>query len=82
MDKNYAPISKKAARNILYFLKKGVVYGLAVILAGVKNCLGDKWESIAEQDERYVINSVLGLYSQNKNDGFVPKLLRFLEEEM
>ena len=82
LDKNYAPISKKAARNILYFLKKGVVYDLAVILAGVKNCLGDKWESIAEQDERYVINSVLGLYSQNKNDGFVPKLLRFLEEEM
>lgn len=82
LDKNYAPISKKAARNILYFLKKGVVYDLAVILAGVKNCLGEKWKSIAEEDIRYVINSVLGLYNAYKNEGFVSRLLHFLEEEM
>lgn len=82
LDKNYAPISKKAAKNILYFLKKGVVYDLAVILAGVKNCLGAKWKRIAESDIRYLINSVLSLYKENKNEGFISKLRNFLEEEM
>ena len=82
LDKNYAPISRKAARNILYFLKRGIVYDLAVILAGVKNSLGLKWDTIAESDISYIINRVLKLYKENKNEGFIPKLNEFLEDEM
>jgi CRISPR-associated endonuclease Csn1 len=82
LDKNYAPISKKAARNILYFLKRGVVYDLAVILAGVKNSLGVHWDTIAETDINYIIHRVSQLYKDNKGEGFVPKLLDFIRNEM
>lgn len=82
LDKNYAPISKKAARNILYFLKKGVPYELSVVLGGVKNSLGSTWENIADSDVNYVINQVLLLYKENKIYGFIPKLKSFLENEM
>ena len=82
LDKNYAPISKKAARGILYFLKRGVVYDLAVILAGVKNCLGERWKTIDDRDVSYVIKTVSNLYKDNKNGEFIPKLKDFLEEEM
>lgn len=82
LDKNYAPISKKAARNILYFLKKGINYDLSVILGGVKNSLGSSWENIAKKDINYVINRVLTLYKENKVYGFIPKLKSFLEDEM
>lgn len=82
LDKNYAPLSKKAARNILYFLKRGVVYDLAVLMAGVKNSLGEKWDRIAENDINYIIRKVLLLYNEYKNDDFVTQLQSFLEEEM
>ena len=82
LDKNYAPISKKAANNILYFLKYGLVYDLAVILAGVKNCFGEHWETIDLKDVRYIVDTVLSLYKDNKNDDFVSKLQEFLEDEM
>ncbi|MEK9565603.1 MAG: HNH endonuclease domain-containing protein [Flavobacteriaceae bacterium] len=82
LDKNYAPISRKAARNILYFLKRGVVYDLAVILAGVKNSLGVHWDTIAETDINYIIHRVSQLYKDNKGEGFVPKLLDFIRNEM
>ncbi len=83
LDKNYAPISKKAARNILFFLKRGVSYDLSVVfLGGGKNSLGANWNNIAENDINYIINKVLKLYSENKVYGFIPKLKEFLEEEM
>ncbi|MBL6870364.1 MAG: hypothetical protein ISQ98_01430 [Flavobacteriaceae bacterium] len=82
LDKNYAPISKKAARNILYFLKRGINYNMAVILGGVKNSLEEKWNGIDETDIQYIINSVLKIYSKNKVLGFLPHLTAFLNEEM
>lgn len=82
LDKRYAPISKKAARNILYFLKRGISYDLSVILGGVKNSLGKNWETIAANDIEYIINRVLTLYKENKVFDFIPKLQEFLEEEM
>lgn len=82
LDKNYAPISKKATKNILYFLKRGVVYDLAVLLAGVKNSLGEKWDTIAENDINYIIRKVLLLHQEFKNQDFIDQLQYFLEEEM
>tara|TARA_X000000950_G_scaffold249058_1_gene308618 strand:- start:2556 stop:5912 length:3357 start_codon:yes stop_codon:yes gene_type:complete len=82
LDKNYAPISKKASGNILYFLKRGINYDMAVILGGVKNCMQEKWNGIEETDIRYIINSVLKIYSENKILGFLPQLTAFLKEEM
>lgn len=82
LDKNYAPISKKASGNILYFLKRGINYDMAVILGGVKNCMQEKWNGIEETDIRHIINSVLKIYSENKVLGFLPQLTAFLKEEM
>ena len=82
LDKNYASISKKASGNILYFLKRGVSYNLSIILGGVKNSLGEKWDTIAETDIQFIINSVMQIYNEHKVLGFIPKLTAFLEEEM
>ena len=82
LDKNFAPISKKAANNILYFLKHGLVFDLAVILAGVKNSFGNKWDTIGQRDVKYIIDTVLSLHKENKNDNFISELQEFLEVEM
>ena len=82
LDKNYAPISKKAASNLLFFLKKGISYNLSIILGGIKNCLGKQWDEIAEADIQFLINRLIGLYKEHKITGFVPKLKAFLEEHL
>lgn len=82
VDKRHAPISTKAAKNILYFLKRGVSYQLSVVLAGVKNSLNKVWDNIEENDIQFVINRVLDLYKENVNSGFIPKLKEFLLDEM
>ena len=82
IDKRYAPISEKAAKNILYFLKRGVGYELAVVLAGVKNSLSKVWDNIEESDIQYVIRRVVQLYEDNIREGFIPKLQEFLLDEM
>lgn len=82
LDRRYAPLSKKASKNILFFLKKGLVYNMAVILAGVKSSLGASWENIASKDVDYIIRTVLNLYKSNKGMQFAHALNTFLTEEM
>lgn len=80
LDKRYAPISKKAARNILFFLKRGVVYDLAVVLGGVKNALSKHWDEIAEKDITFITNKVIELYKQFPFFGFTMHLKEFLTD--
>jgi len=82
LDKRYAPISRKATTTILYFLQRGLGYELAVVLAGVKNALGRSWQNIAPTDIDFIIKRVITLYKENPVSGFVPKLQRFLIEDM
>ena len=82
IDKRYAPISEKAAKNILFFLKRGIKYDLSVVLAGVKNSLSAFWDNIAESDIQYIINKVIEIYKENVSGGFMPKLQEFLLDEM
>lgn len=82
LDTRYASISKKAATNILYFLKKGLVFNTAFILAGVKSCLKANWNKIGIEDENYIIKTVLAIYKANKGVAFLPALKDFLTEEM
>lgn len=82
VDKRYAPISEKAAKNILFFLKRGVSYELSVVLAGVKNSLKDVWSNIEENDIQFIINRVVNLYKENIHGGFIPVLKEFLIDEM
>ena len=78
IDKRYAPISRKAARNILFFLKRGVSYDLAVIMGGVKNSLSKYWEFISEKDITYITSYIINLYNENPAFGFTQKLQDFL----
>lgn len=82
VDKRYAPISEKAAKNILFFLKRGVSYELSVVLAGVKNSLNNVWSNIEENDIQFIINRVVNLYRENIHGGFIPALQEFLIDEM
>ena len=82
IDKRYAPISEKAAKNILYFLKRGVEYELSIVLAGVKNSLNEVWDNIEENDIQFIIRRVVQLYEENIRGGFIPKLQEFLLDEM
>lgn len=78
IDKRYAPISRKAARNILFFLKRGVSYDLAVIMGGVKNSLAKYWEFISEKDIAFITTQIIKLYKDNPAFGFTQKLQDFL----
>ena len=44
LEEGYSSISLKAIRNILPFLEMGYRYSTAVILGGVKNAFGERWE--------------------------------------
>lgn len=82
VEKRYAPISEKAAKNLLYFLKRGVSYELSVVLGGVKNSLSNVWDNIEESDIQFIVKRVVDLYKDNIRGGFLPKLKEFLLDEM
>jgi len=44
LEEGYASVSLKAIRNILPFLEMGYRYSTAVVLGGVKNAFGERWE--------------------------------------
>ncbi len=81
LDKRYSPISRKAAKNILFFLKRGVSYELATVLGGVKNSVSS-WDTIAESDVNFIIKRVVNIYKENKVFGFIHNLQDFLINEM
>jgi CRISPR-associated endonuclease Csn1 len=44
LEEGYSSVSLKAIRNILPFLKEGYRYSTAVVLGGVKNAFGERWD--------------------------------------
>ncbi|MCK9256005.1 MAG: hypothetical protein GX793_09025 [Bacteroidales bacterium] len=64
----YCNVSLKAIRNILPFLKQGYLYDKAVILGGVKNAFGKRWEYF--QDYHYdIINKVVAVLKEDNKEG-------------
>ncbi|PLX08569.1 MAG: hypothetical protein C0596_06850 [Marinilabiliales bacterium] len=64
----YSNVSLKAIRNILPFLKKGYQYDKAVILGGVKNAFGKRWEYF--KDSHYKIeNEIISILSEDNAEG-------------
>ncbi len=61
LKEGYGNISLKAIRNILPFLEKGYQYDRAVILGGVKNAFGERWDdfTVFHQDIEREIISIL-----------------------
>lgn len=80
IDKNYAPLSRKASTNILYFLRKGYEYKTAVYLAGVRNATKESWNKFSYVEEEEFIQVILNLYRDTPVAKLIPELKRLLEE--
>lgn len=65
LAEGYSSISIKAIRNILPFLKIGYEYSTAVILGGVKNAFGERWEYFEEYHNE-IISNVLKIIKETK----------------
>ena len=59
VDKRVAPLSLKAVRNILEFLRRGFSYEEAVFLAGLRKSLGHNWPGISELEKLTPIGELL-----------------------
>ena len=61
----YGSVSLKAIRNILPFLEQGFQYSTAVLLGGVKNAFGERWERFEDFHEE-ITGKVLKLLKNSK----------------
>ncbi len=80
IDKNYAPLSRKASNNILYFLRKGYGYKVSVFLAGVRNANKEDFDQLSFVEEEEFIQVVLNLYRDTNSARLIPELSRVLKE--
>lgn len=64
----YSNVSLKAIRNILPFLEKGYHYDKAVILGGVRNAFGNKWDDLIGLHEE-IIEDVISILKEDNEEG-------------
>lgn len=81
LQTNYSEMSRKAIRNILFFLKRSVDYELAIVLGGIKSSLGHRWSRLKEGDIDALIYSVVSLYNKHELYGFIPAIQNYLRDE-
>ena len=82
IDKSYAPLSKKACRKILFFLRQGYAYKIAVFLAGVRNALDQHWEDLPEIQQEEIIQISLNLHRDCTQVELVSKLIEMFQETL
>ena len=82
IDKNYALISKKACRNILYFLKQGFAYRTAVYLAGIRNALKNQWNELDQDQQGEVISLAIRLHVDTPSSKLVLVLKERFKSEL
>lgn len=79
IDKSYAPISKMASSKILYFLKQGYPYKIAVYLAGIRNALKTQWNDLSDVQQSEIIQVSLNLHRDSSQQELVPKLIEVFQ---
>lgn len=70
----YASLSRKAIANILPFLQQGYVYDLAVVMGGIKNVFGIKWQNDSDannQKQLEIMDNVEGIVRSKAKGGFI-----------
>jgi CRISPR-associated endonuclease Csn1 len=70
----YASMSRKAIENILPFMQQGYVYDLAVVMGGIKNVFGAKWQKdsdVNNQKQLEIIDNVEGIVRSKLKGGFI-----------
>lgn len=82
LEDGYAGVSLKAIRNILPFLEKGYKESTAVVLGGVKNAFGDRWEyfKTTHNEMEYRIVKILR-NPENKEGEAIEKIKKYLSEK-
>jgi CRISPR-associated endonuclease Csn1 len=78
LQQGYAGLSTKVIRLTLPFLEKGFGESEAILLAGIVNCFGEKWDSVDNKD--YIIDTAIDL-SRQKNERTLPALKEWLSGE-
>lgn len=80
----YASLSRKAIGNILPFLQQEYTYDVAVVMGGIKNTFGDKWQNDTvenNQKQLDLIDNVEGIVRSKISGGFIDTIKDLLRKE-
>ncbi|TRX39250.1 type II CRISPR RNA-guided endonuclease Cas9 [Flavobacterium restrictum] len=80
----YASLSRKAIGNILPFLQQGYTYDVAVVMGGIKNTFGDKWQNnTAENNQKQLdlIDNVYDIVRAKISGGFIDTIKDLLRKD-
>ena len=67
----YSSLSRKAISNILPFLKLGFAYDVAVVLGGITNVFGSKWEKLSDEKRNFLIDNIYDIVRSKAKGGFI-----------
>lgn len=80
----YASLSRKAIGNILPFLQQGYTYDIAVVMGGIKNTFGDKWQKDTPENNQKqldLIDNVYDIVRAKISGGFIDTIKDLLRKE-
>ena len=80
----YASLCRKAIGNILPFLQQGYTYDVAVVMGGIKNTFGDKWQNdMVENNQKQLdlIDNVEAIVRAKISGGFTDTIKELLRKE-
>ncbi|MDI1255127.1 MAG: type II CRISPR RNA-guided endonuclease Cas9 [Flavobacterium sp.] len=80
----YASLSRKAILNILPFLQQGYTYDVAVVMGGIKNTFGNKWQNDSTENNQKqldIIDNVEGIIRSKISGGFIDTIKDLLRRE-
>jgi CRISPR-associated endonuclease Csn1 len=80
----YASLSRKAIGNILPFMQKGYTYDVAVVMGGIKNAFGDKWQNDTSENNQKqldLIDNVEGIVRSKISGGFIETIRELLRKD-
>lgn len=81
LKEGYSNLSRKAINNILPFLKMGYVYDIAVVLGGVKNAFGVKWEQLEQNKKDFILDNIPAIVRTKISGGFIETIKEVLKNE-
>ncbi|MEZ4792792.1 MAG: type II CRISPR RNA-guided endonuclease Cas9 [Gelidibacter sp.] len=80
----YANLSRKAIDNILPFLQQGYTYDVAVVMGGIKNAFGDRWQNDTienNQAQLDLMDNVEGIVRSKTKGGFIDTIKELLRKD-
>ncbi len=84
LKEGYSSLSRKAINNILPFLQQGYTYDVAVVMGGIKNVFGSKWQNDTDENNQkqlYVIDNVEDIVRSKISGGFILDINNLLKKE-